>query len=228
MSYPAASKCDRKRSDQSLVRELLKHWGDNPPTESDVIRHPKFTSYMMFKNPDSDVVISSYFGNNDIGIPVMPLKLKIRIGYYRFDAIDCDSKKITSVSLHRFKWEIFNGPIPNGLVIDHINGDRLDNRLSDIEEDNNLRLVNNSHNSHNIKVKMSGCSSKFVGVYWDKPRNKWRVASQITGKNHFIGRFDTEEEAAHAYDNYCVMHGYFPMNKKMNLFIDKESKEVLK
>ena len=50
-------------------------------------------------------------------------------------------KKI--VYLHRVVWEIHNGPIPKHLEIDHINGNRLDNRIQ------NLRLVTHKQNQNN-------------------------------------------------------------------------------
>ena len=44
-----------------------------------------------------------------------------------------NTKKWKTVSLHRFVWECFNGPIPQGMVIDHINDDKIDNRLCNLQ-----------------------------------------------------------------------------------------------
>lgn len=65
------------------------------------------------------------------------------------------STKTYTVS--RIIWELFNGKIPEGMQIDHINGDSTDNRIS------NLRCVSNKINSHN-QCKRSTNTSGFTGV----------------------------------------------------------------
>lgn len=76
---------------------------------------------------------------------------------------------------------------------DHINRDGLDNRRL------NLRIATPKQNQAN-KSKQSGTSSKYKGVCWDKKNNKWITSISINNHTVFIGRFRTEEEAAHAYD----------------------------
>lgn len=53
------------------------------------------------------------------------------------------NKKKSNYPMHRFLWEEKRGPIPDGYVIDHINGDGLDNQLS------NLRVVTQAQNQQN-------------------------------------------------------------------------------
>jgi hypothetical protein len=79
-----------------------------------------------------------------------------------------------------------------GQQIDHINGNSLDNRRE------NLRFCNCSQNQQNRKVT-SG-TSLFKGVSRCKTTNRWRADIKSNGKQVFIGRFDTELEAAKAYD----------------------------
>lgn len=71
-------------------------------------------------------------------------------------------------------------------IIDHINRDMSDNRIS------NLREVTQSTNLENRNMK---------GYNYDKSRNKWRSRIKYQGKDIFLGRFDTENEARQAYLN---------------------------
>jgi|SRR6516162_8902626 hypothetical protein len=77
---------------------------------------------------------------------------------------------------------------------DHINGNGLDNRRV------NLRIVTNKQNSHNSRPHRDG-SSKYRGVSWDQSRRRWRAQYAIDGRPKFLGRFDSEVEAAKAYDD---------------------------
>lgn len=97
------------------------------------------------------------------------------------------SKK--TISLH----SLIIGEIHDDYVIDHINGNRLDNRRE------NLRVVTKRSNAANSKSR-SGSTSKYKGVSLDSSRNKWISSIQLNGKTNHIGRFESEEDAAKAYD----------------------------
>lgn len=93
-----------------------------------------------------------------------------------------------TVQLHR---EIMKpGP---GLVVDHIDGNALNNRRS------NLRVATTSQNTANSRKPARASSSRFKGVSWDAGNKMWRAGVEHMGKNHFLGFYTTEEEAHSKY-----------------------------
>ncbi len=84
-------------------------------------------------------------------------------------------------------------PNPEGKAdIDHINRNGLDNSRG------NLRWATRSENCMN-RVSDGG-TSRFKGVSWSEQRQKWTVNIKINKKNYGLGRFDSEIDAAKAYD----------------------------
>ena len=89
----------------------------------------------------------------------------------------------------------------NGQVIDHINGDRLDNRLS------NIRLCTQADNSKNQKIK-SNNTSGYKGVYYDKKVRKFIARVKSNYRTHLAGSYKTSIEAARAYNKLALeLHG---------------------
>lgn len=88
---------------------------------------------------------------------------------------------------HRVAWLISKGEWPEN-ELDHINGDRSDNRLC------NLRSVETCENRKNAG-KNKNNRSGFTGVSWDKTREMWKADVWVNRKNINLGRFKTIDEA---------------------------------
>ena len=91
--------------------------------------------------------------------------------------------------LHRLAWLYVHGEFPK--QIDHINHDRMDNRLV------NLRAVTNSTNSKNRSVQSLNTSG-ITGVSYDKSRGRWLAQIKVDYKKIFLGRFKNKEDAVKA------------------------------
>jgi hypothetical protein len=81
-----------------------------------------------------------------------------------------------------------------GQQVDHADGDGLNNTRA------NLRLVSSAQNQNNRTRKQPGATSRYRGVSWDAARNKWQAQINVHGRKVHLGRFDSELEAATAYD----------------------------
>ena len=110
--------------------------------------------------------------------------------YYVMRASSLGSSKAQSVYMHREILGLKRGDKRQG---DHRNHNTLDHRR------NNLRVCTPQQNQMNQKPHRSKMS-KYKGVSWLKRRKKWRASIGLDGKKKSLARFDTEEEAALAYD----------------------------
>lgn len=100
---------------------------------------------------------------------------------------------------HRIIWEMHNGEIPTGYLIDHINGDRSDNRIE------NLRLSTRQQNNVNSKPQNG---IKYKGV--TRTGSRFRARISYNGSTYSLGTFASAEEAAEAYNNKAMeLHGEF-------------------
>lgn len=108
---------------------------------------------------------------------------------------------------HRIVWCMHNGSWPDG-DIDHINGNKLDNRIE------NLREVNRSQNMSNIAKPQKNNKSGYIGVFWATREGKWKPVVAHNGKNIYLGLYDTPEDAAIAYNAAATKyHGEYADKK---------------
>lgn len=89
-------------------------------------------------------------------------------------------------------------------VVDHINGNGLDNRRE------NLRIATMSSNQWNQRKQRRCTKSKFKGVGLDDRTNKWSADIRAYKQRFYLGSFVLEEDAAMAYDAAArKLHGEF-------------------
>lgn len=94
------------------------------------------------------------------------------------------------IYMHRFIMDC-----PLNMEVDHINGDGLDNRKS------NLRICTSQQNRYNHKL-MSTNKSGYNGVYFHKGMKKWETSISVKDKTIHLGFFINIEDAAKAHDKY--------------------------
>ena len=103
---------------------------------------------------------------------------------------------------HRLAWTIYYGVEPVG-DIDHINGDRHDNAIS------NLRDVSRTDNLRNAQLRCDNTSGT-VGVYWSKEKRKWKAMIHSDGKANHIGYFHAKTDAIAARKAAEIKYGFHP------------------
>ena len=116
------------------------------------------------KHPSEKRWKKKYAGN--------PLKTIDGKGYFHF----CHMRKFYRV--HRMAWLYMTGELPN--IIDHINGDRQDNRFS------NLRNTTQQGNHLNQRVNSTNTSG-VSGVYKNKSKGIWCAQIKFNGKTRHLG-----------------------------------------
>ena len=102
--------------------------------------------------------------------------------------------KPQTINLHRF----LMCPAA-GLVVDHINGDGLDNRRA------NMRVCTPTENARNTRTSISNTSGS-KGVSWNAALNGWKASISVEGHPTYLGTFPSIEDAAAAYAEASARH----------------------
>lgn len=112
---------------------------------------------------------------------------------------------IVEMRLHRVVMDLKNN---DPLIVDHINGNKLDNRRE------NLRICNKAQNAVNTKLLRSTNTSGFRGVR--RHRNRWAASVTYNYRNIYLGLYKTKEEAAKAYNEAAKKYfGEFAVLNKL-------------
>lgn len=163
-----------------------------------LFRYDNATGYLYWNEFDDEILEMLSFSKETYELYsrgkknfIDPITTKGNHGYFFVNIpYYVDGKKYKKVlTVHRVIWFICKGIWPN--VIDHINGNRLDNRLC------NLRSVDTTTNTYNTKLRHTNKAGK-TGVAWSKCKKKWRAYGFIKGKQIFLGYFVKVEEAISA------------------------------
>lgn len=121
--------------------------------------------------------------------------------------------------MHRFIMRLCGVKVEN-FVVDHINGNGLDNRVE------NIRIVHNKReNTRNTKKRKLSKHSQYIGVTFREHAGKWCAKIRANGENVFLGYYDTAEDAGMAYDRAVLF--YFPKEDTILNFPERKNEHDL-
>jgi hypothetical protein len=119
--------------------------------------------------------------------------------FYALRYVDGKRRNDVLISMHQGIIEV-----PEGMIIDHINHDGMDNRGA------NLRAATRSQNTCHRRKRSGATQSKYKGIHWKKRNRKWEAMITFQKKKIYLGYFRSEIDAAKAYDRAArKYHGEF-------------------
>ena len=167
------------------------------------------TNIYKIKDAFVEIVCNSKHGLHKIFIDIndyskiKKYKWRILKGRHTFYAITTLNK--SPVRMHRLILNVKDRKV----FVDHVDNNGLNNKKS------NLRTCTDQQNKYNAN-KHALCSSSLKGVSWYKRDKKWSASITINGKKKHLGLFDSEIEAAKAYNETAVkLFGEFANTNKL-------------
>ena len=124
-------------------------------------------------------------------------QLKILNETFRLNIDPKYSKGTNKVQIQKKAHRLIMGVTDPKIQVDHINGNKLDNRKE------NLRLATPQQNSSNIGIRKNN-KSGYKGVCWSKRDKKWIASIYKNNKKQYLGCFDDIVEAVRAYDRAAL------------------------
>lgn len=110
---------------------------------------------------------------------------------------------------HRIIWEMHNGEVPENLMIDHEDGNGLNNKIE------NLRIVDGFESAKNYPL-LSSNASGVSGVNWHSAAKKWQARITSNGKRIALGFFDKKEDAVIARLKANLQYGFHKNHGRVN------------
>lgn len=165
----------------------------NPETLASIIVYEPNTGKLSFSSD------KFAFVNAGIGVPRrLGKECFNRVGAYGYLHGDIAGRPYMA---HRVAWAIYYGYWPE--FIDHINGNRCDNKIE------NLRAVSKTENNRNKRISHSNKTGS-TGVNWHKRDQRWYATISNNGRQIHLGYFDTKEMAVFARLSAERDYGYHP------------------
>lgn len=180
---------------------MVGNWNDIPPrpgSEKEPITAEEARRLVKY-NPETGLFTWLVRTSNRISVGDV-VSMVSRNGYVRVGLNG------TQYQAHRIAWLIMTGALPTS-DIDHINGDRVDNRWA------NLRQVDRQTNLRNASISAANTSGA-LGVSLDKRCGKWYAYIKIDGIKKSLGYYENFEDAVAARKAADKRYGFHPDHGK--------------
>tara|TARA_R100001163_G_scaffold61721_1_gene51933 strand:+ start:775 stop:1302 length:528 start_codon:yes stop_codon:yes gene_type:complete len=135
--------------------------------------------------------------NSDTGVfiwkkrPAYRIKIGQQAGCLNSEGYRMIKLKRSIYLSHRIAYYMYHGVDPLEKQVDHINGNKADDRIK------NLRLATCQENNFNKGLRRNNTSG-FTGVHWRRGRQKWIATVQLRGNYKYLGIFNEKEDAIQA------------------------------